>query len=63
MFDMCGLVNAVGFVLAVWGQALHGQPMPILHIYQQLPANVRAICAAQADVFGQVMYLHTCQGW
>ncbi len=62
-FDMCGLVNPVGFMLAVQGRALHGQPMPIPRVYQQLPANVRAVCAAQADVFGQVIYLHACQGW
>ncbi len=61
-FDMCGLINPVGYVLAVWGRALHGQPMPIPHVYQQLPANIRPICAARANVFSRVVYLHTRQG-
>ncbi len=28
-FDVCGLVNPVGFVLAVRGRVLYNQPMPI----------------------------------
>ncbi len=63
MFDVCGLVNPVSYVLAVRGRVLHGQPMPIPHVYQQLLANVRAVCAARADVFGRVVYLHARQGW
>ncbi len=58
--DMCGLVNPVGYMLVVQGRALHGQPMPIPHIYQQLPANVRAVCTARANVFGRVVFLHAC---
>ncbi len=63
MFDMCGLVNPMGYVLVVRGRALHGQPMPIPHVYQQLPVNIRAVCAARADVFGWMVYLHCRQGW
>ncbi len=63
MFDMCGLINPVTFVVAVRGRALHGQPMPIPHIFQQLPPQVRAVCTTWANVFGQVVYLHARQGW
>ncbi len=62
-FETCGLVNPVAFVVAVRGRALHGQPLPIPHVHQLLLLQLRAICAAWADLFGCVVYLHTWQGW
>ena len=61
-FDQCGLVNPVAYVVAVRGRALNGQPLPILHIFQQLPPLVRAVCMAKANLYAHVVYLHTCQG-
>ena len=63
LFDLCGLVNPVAFVVAVRGRALHGQPLPIPHIYQHLPPWVRAICATKADLLAHVVYLHARQGY
>ena len=61
-FNQCGLVNPVAFVVAVWGRALNGQPLPIPHIFQQLPLLVQAVCAAKADLYAHVVYLHAHQG-
>ena len=61
-FDKCGLVNLVAFVVAVRGQALNGQPLPIPHVHQHLPLLVRAVCAARADIYAHVVYLHARQG-
>ena len=61
-FDECSLVNLVAFVVAVWGQALNSQPLPIPHVHQHLPPLVRAVCAARADIYAHVIYLHARQG-
>ena len=61
-FDECSLVNPVAFVVAVRGQALNGQPLPILHVHQDLPPLVQAVCAARADIYTHVVYLHARQG-
>ncbi len=62
-FNSCGLVDPVTFVVAVQGRAVNGQPLLIPHIYQHLPLWVRAVCAAKADLYAHVVYLHACQGW
>ena len=62
-FDECGLFNPVVFVVAVWGRAVNGQPLPILHVHQHLPPLVRAVCAAKADLYTCVVYLHARQDW
>ena len=62
-FDLCGLVNPIAFMVAVRGRALNGQPLPIPHVYQQLPPLVQAICAEKADIYAHVVYLHARQGW
>ncbi len=61
-FDQCGLVNPVAFVVAMWGRALNSQPLPIPHVFQQLPPLVRVVCTAKADLYARVVYLHTRQG-
>ena len=61
-FNKCGLVNPVAFVVAVWGRALNGQPLPIPHVHQHLPPLVQAVCAARADIYARVVYLHAHQG-
>ncbi len=61
-FDECGLVNLVVFVVAVRGRVLNGQPLPIPHVHQHLPPLVRAVCAARADIYAHVVYLHARQG-
>ncbi len=61
-FEECGLINPVAFVVTVRGRALHGQPLPIPHISLQLPPVARALCAAKADIYARVVYLHACQG-
>ncbi len=61
-FDECGLVNPVMFVVAVRGRALNGQPLPIPHVHQHLPLLVWAVCAARADIYTRVVYLHARQG-
>ena len=61
-FDQCHLVNPVAFVVAVQGRALNGQPLPIPHVFQQLPPLVRAVCATKADLYTRVVYLHAHQG-
>ena len=61
-FDQCGLVNPAAYVVAVWGRALNGQPLPIPHIFQQLPPLVQAVCMAKADLYTCVVYLHAHQG-
>ena len=61
-FDECGLVNPIAFVVTVRGRALHGQPLPIPHVSLQLPPVARALCAAKADVYARVVYLHVRQG-
>ena len=63
-FDECSLVNPAAFVVAVQGRAVNGQPLPIPHVHQHLPLPplVRAMCAAQADVYAHVVYLHARQG-
>ena len=62
MFDECGLINPVAFVVAVWGRAVNRQPLPIPHVHQHLLLLVRAICAAWANIYAHVIYLHTHQG-
>ncbi len=62
-FDECGLVNPVAFVVAVWGRAVNGQPLPIPHMHQHLPPLVQAVCAVKADLYARVVYLHARQGW
>ena len=62
MFDECGLVNPVAFVVAVWGRAVNRQPLPILHMHQHLPPLVRAMCTAQANMYARMVYLHARQG-
>ena len=62
MFDECGLVNPVAFVVAVWGRAVNGQPLPIPHVHQHLPPLVRAVCTTRADIYACVVYLHARQG-
>ena len=61
-FDACGLVDPVAFVVAVRGRAVNGQPLPIPHVYQHLPPLVRAVCAAKANLYASVVYLHAHQG-
>ncbi len=61
-FEECGLVNPIAFVVAVRGRALIGQPLPIPHITLALPPVARALCAAKADVYARVVYLHVRQG-
>ena len=61
-FDECGLVNLVTFMVAVWGRAVNGQPLPIPHVHQHLPPLVQAVCAARANIYAHVVYLHACQG-
>ncbi len=46
-FNICGLVDPVAFVVAVWARAVHADPLPIAHVYQHLPQWVRAICNAR----------------
>ena len=62
LFDQCGLVNPVTFVVAVRGRAVNGQPLPMPHVYQHLPPLVRAVCSAKADLYAHVVYLHVRQG-
>ncbi len=50
------------YVVVVWARALHGDPMPIPHVYQHLPPHVRAVCFIQADIYAQVVCLHARQG-
>ena len=61
-FDQCGLVNPAAYVVAVQGRALNSQPLPITHVFQQLPPLVWAVCAAKANLYACVVYLHTRQG-
>ncbi len=61
-FNTCGLVNPMAFVITVRGRALHGQPLPILHVHQLLPPQLRAVCEARADLFAHIVCLHACQG-
>ena len=61
-FEECGLVNLIAFVITVRGRVLHGQPLPIPVVHQHLPLLARAVCAAKADIYAQVIYLHARQG-
>ena len=61
-FDECGLVNPVAFMVAVWGRAVNGQPLPIPLVHQHLPPLVRAVCTMRANIYTRVVYLHACQG-
>ena len=61
-FDECSLVNPVAFVVAMRARAVNGQPLPIPHVHQHLPPLVRAVCAARADIYAHVVYLHARQG-
>ena len=61
-FDECGLINLVAFVVAVWGRAVNGQPLPIPHVHQHLLPLAQAVCAARADVYTRMVYLDTHQG-
>ncbi len=61
-FDECGLVNPVTFVVTVRGRALHRQLLPIPHVSLQLPPVAWALCAAKADIYARVVYLHARQG-
>ncbi len=57
-FDHCGLVDPVVYVVVVQAQALHSDPVPILHVYQHLLPHVQAVCFIRADIYTQVVYLH-----
>ncbi len=61
-FNQCGLVNLVTFVVAVRGRVLNGQPLPIPHVFQQLPPLVWVVCTAKADLYARMVYLHAHQG-
>ncbi len=49
-------------MVAVRARVVHRDPLPIPHVYQQLPPFVRAVCTAKADLFAHVVCLHARQG-